>query len=201
MNFVDLTFADWTALLLPLFVALDPVGLLPPYIQLTAKLKPAQKVQFLKGSFLVASLVGLLFIPVGPLVLKALGLITGDLQVAGGLLLIVIALRDIAGAGKLIPKENPKTLGVVPFGVPLLVGPAVLATLLLLLGHFGYLLTAFSLAVNLVAGWLFLSKAGFLLDRLGSNGVRVLSKLAALLLMAYAVMMIRVGVFSFLPHI
>jgi len=120
--------------------------------------------------------------------------------VAGGLLLIVIALRDIAGGGKFIPKENPKSLGVVPFGVPLLVGPAVLATLLLLLGHFGYLLTAFSLAVNLVAGWLFLSKAGFLLDRLGPNGVRVLSKLAALLLMAYAVMMIRVGVFSLLPH-
>ena len=115
-------------------------------------------------------------------------------------MLLAIALRDILGGPKRhLASDDPKALGAVPFGVPLLVGPAVLATLLLTTERFGLYLALLSLAVNLVVAWLILSSAGLWVERLGRTGVLVISKLAALLLAAYAVMMLRTGIFSLLP--
>jgi multiple antibiotic resistance protein len=194
------TIADWTTLLLPMFVAVDPLGILPAYLQMTSHLKPLQKSKFLRGSFLAAGITGLLFAPLGPWLLGALGLLPGDFRVAGGLLLLVIALRDVVSNRKHEHlAEDPKALGAVPFGVPLLVGPAVLTTILLASSRFGLSLAILSLAINLALSWVILSTAGIWVEKLGRPGVLVLSKLSALLLAAYAVMMLRTGIFSFLP--
>ena len=151
---------------------------------------------------MAAGLTGLLFALTGPWLLTAIGLQPGDFRVAGGLLLLVIALRDVLGGPKRhLASDDPKALGAVPFGVPLLVGPAVLATLLLTHERFGLGYALLSLAVNLAAAWIILSSAGAWVARLGRTGVLVISKLAALLLAAYAVMMLRTGIFSLLPHV
>jgi len=197
-----MTVADWTTLLLPMFVAVDPLGILPAYLEMTSRLSVAQKDRFLRGSFMAAAVTGFLFAPLGPWILKALGLVSGDFRVAGGLLLLVIALKGVVGGrrGSELHSEDPKALGAVPFGVPLLVGPAVLATLLLATQHFGLLLALLSLAVNLGISWVILSSAGKWVQRLGGTGVLELSKVSALLLAAYAVMMLRTGIFSFLTQ-
>jgi multiple antibiotic resistance protein len=198
-----MTIADWTTLLLPMFVAVDPLGILPAYIEMTSHLSHKQKDKFLKGSFLAAAVTGFLFAPLGPWLLKALGLVPGDFRVAGGLLLLVIALKGVVGGrrGAELLSEDPKALGAVPFGVPLLVGPAVLATLLLTTQHYGLPLALFSLAVNLALSWVILASAVKWIEKLGRTGVLVLSKLSALLLAAYAVMMLRTGIFSFFPNV
>lgn len=197
-----MTLSEWTTLLLPMFVAVDALGILPAYLQMTGRMASPQRSRFLSGSFLAAGVTGLLFAFLGPWVLAALGLFPGDFRVAGGLLLLVIALRDIVtGHKKEIASDDPKALGAVPFGVPLLVGPAVLTTILLASDRFGLSLALLSLSLNLLAAWLILTTAGMWVAKLGRSGVLVLSKLSALLLAAYAVMMIRTGVFSLLPHL
>ena len=79
-----MSWTDIFGLFLPLFVAVDPLGVLPAFLQMTSHLKEAARRRLVDLSILTATAVGLLFIPLGPMVLNALGLKTGDFQVAGG---------------------------------------------------------------------------------------------------------------------
>lgn len=192
-----MNFTDFLSLFLPLFVAMDPLGILPAFIQITSELSPERRQKMLNLSIVTAGVVGLLFIPLGPLVLGALGLKTGDFQVAGGLLVLVIGLRDVVWDQKMmVMSEASEATGIVPFAIPLLVGPAVLATLILLRSRFSILEIGASLILNLFLAWIIFRKSETLLKWMGVTGSRVISKLAALLLAAYAVMMIRVGISS-----
>lgn len=185
------------SLFLPLFVAMDPLGVLPAFLQMTSELSQTRRKKMVDLSILTAGAVGLLFIPLGPLVLAALGLKTGDFQVAGGLLVLVVALRDVVWDQKMMAmSEASEGTGIVPFGIPLLVGPAVFATLILLRNRFSWLEVAACLVLNLALSWAVFRKSTEWMQWMGLTGTRVISKLAALLLAAYAVMMIRVGITS-----
>lgn len=189
--------STFLGLFLPLFVAMDPLGVFPAFIQLTANLSQARRKKLVDLSILTAGLVGLLFIPFGPWLLELLGLQTGDFQVAGGLLVLVVALRDVVWEQKVIRvNERNDGAGIVPFGIPLLVGPAVFATLVLLRDRFSYLEVSFSFLANLGVAWVVFRRSEVLMKWMGSTGSRVVSKLASLLLAAYAVMMIRSGLQS-----
>src|SRR5437867_3634933 len=125
-----MTWTDLLSLFLPIFVSIDSLGALPAFLQMTSGLTPAQRNRTMDMSVLTAGVVGLLFIPLGSMLLEALGLKTGDFQVAGGLLILVVALREIVLDERMILKKHRGQAGVVPIGIPLLVGPAVLTTLL-----------------------------------------------------------------------
>ena len=85
-------------------------------------------------------------------------------------------------------------MGFVPLGTPLITGPAVLTTSLLMLDTYGMALTLTAVLLNiLLAGIIFLS-SGVLIKILGIAGSRALSKVTSLLLAAIAVMMIRKGI-------
>jgi multiple antibiotic resistance protein len=188
---------DFLGLFLPLFVAVDPLGVLPAFLQMTSGLKEKARRKLVNLAVLTATVVGLLFIPLGPMVLSALGLKTGDFQVAGGVLVLVVALRDVVFDKKMFTGREGDGVGIVPIGIPLLVGPAVFATLILLSNRFEWWLVALALVVNLLFSWIVFRQSVVLLRWMGHTGSRVISKLAALLLAAYAVMMIRVGIQSF----
>lgn len=199
-----MTLTDFLSLFLPLFVAMDPLGVLPAFLQMTSELSAPRRVKMVDLSILTAGVVGLLFIPLGPFILQALGLKTGDFQVAGGLLVLVVALKDVVWEQKMMSMtEASEATGIVPFGIPLLVGPAVFATLILLGDRFSWLEIALGLILNLGLAWVVFRKSATLMRWMGLTGSRVVSKLAALLLAAYAVMMIRVGLSSlrlFIPN-
>jgi len=189
-----MTWTDFLSLFLPLFVAMDPLGILPAFVQMTSNITPKRRQKVLNGSILLAGLVGILFIPLGPRVLLALGLKVGDFQIAGGLLVLVIALRDIVWEEKMFSMEESSddSVGIVPIGIPLLVGPAVLATLILLRHRFFFWEIAGCLLLNLSIAWIIFKNAGYLMQLMGVTGSKAVSKLASLLLSTYAVMMIRV---------
>jgi multiple antibiotic resistance protein len=85
-------------------------------------------------------------------------------------------------------------MGVVPIGVPLIVGPAVLTNILLLVDHFGVVPTIISLVLNLFIVWISLRNAERIVHLVGKGGVIGISKVMALLLAAIAIMMIRIGI-------
>lgn len=192
-----MNFNDFLSLFLPIFVAIDPLGVLPAFIQITSELSDKRRRKMVDQSILTAGLVGLLFIFLGSPLLTALGLRKEDFQVAGGLLVLVVALRDVVWDKKMFTLHGASGgAGIVPFGIPLIVGPAVLATLILLQHRFTDLEISASLALNLLLSWFIFRESSLLMKWMGLAGSRVVSKLAALLLSAYAVMMIRVGITS-----
>jgi len=87
---------------------------------------------------------------------------------------------------------------VVPLGTPLVVGPAVLTTLLILTDQYHIVMVTFSFVVNLLITWLMFAQANRLVRVLGNGGVLALSKVFALLLAAIAVSMIHRGITAFI---
>ena len=188
---------DFVLTFFALFVAMDIVGLLPLYLGLTENLPAEARRRLPWQSTATASLVGVGFLLLGDALFRILGITVGDFQVAGGLLLLVLAVSDLLNAGTVLPQPRPN-LGVVPLGVPLIVGPAVLTTLVVLVQSHGYLPTLAAFAVNILIVFLALRNAGAVSRVLGQAGARAVAKVAALFLAAFGVSLIRRGLPTFL---
>jgi multiple antibiotic resistance protein len=182
---------------IPLFVAVDAIGVLPIFVSLTEGLESKEKNKIIVQSMLTAFLLAVSFILVGKLVFRLLGITIGDFMIAGGALLFCIAIIDLVNPTKQrrMPSEN---LGAVPIGTPLIVGPAVLTTSLVIIPQYGLLPTMLSVIANILfAGLIFSSSLG-LIRVLGEAGTKALSKIMSLLLAAIAVMLMRKGIMMFL---
>ena len=148
-------------------------------------------------SVITATMVALAFLAVGTVILRLLGITVADFMVAGGILLFVISMSDLLTTEKAQRKIDADSLGAVPLGVPLITGPAVLTTSILLMNEHGIVTTAAAIIINiLIAGTVFLLSKP--ISRfLGDSGSKTVSKIASLLLAAIAVMIVRRGVETF----
>ena len=89
-------------------------------------------------------------------------------------------------------------IGVVTLGTPLVVGPAVLTTLLILIDLYSIVIVIVSFIINLAIAWLLFAQANRVVAFLGQGGVRATSKVVGLFLAAIAIKMIRQGVLGIL---
>jgi len=180
---------------IPLFVAIDPIGILPFVVSLTGEMTPQKRSKTIRQSMMAALTLGLVFIAIGKGVLLFLNIRMSDFLVAGGIILLVLAVRYLM-TGKLVefqPTLGDEMIAVVPLGTPLVVGPAVLTTLLLLTDKFHLWIVIVSFVLNLLLAWLVFSQADRMVRILRREGVGAISQIASLLLAAIAVMMIRQG--------
>lgn len=178
---------------IPLFVAIDLFWLLPLFIGMTAEIAEDRKRAIVMQSVFTALGVSIAFVAVGEFIFNVIGITADDFKVAGGILLLVIAVMDIMG-GQERTRGSQEALGVVPIGVPLIVGPAVLTTILVLTEHYGVFATLAGLLLNLALVWVGLLGATKIIRLVGMNGIMALSKIMAILLAAISIMMIRLGV-------
>jgi len=182
----------------PLFVAVDAVGVLPLYMNLTEGVENSRLRKIIVQSVLTALAVGMAFIIFGRSVLRFLNISVADFMIAGGALLFVLSLRDLLSAEKGHGIVDYESVGAVPLGVPLIVGPAVLTSILLLTDQYGIFTTAASTAANVLIAGLIFMLADYIYSFLGKVGTKTVSKVASLLLASIAVMMIRKGVAIFI---
>jgi multiple antibiotic resistance protein len=177
----------------PLFAALNPVSLLPLFAALTRGVPPGMVRRILAQSLATATIVALLFLVGGKALFVALGISVADFMVAGGVVLFVISLRNLQSDDP--PRRAAaESLGAVPLGVPLIVGPATLTTLLLLHDQYGPVATVAALVVNLwLVAWI-LGTATRLERWLGRAGSRAVAKVSELVLAAIAVNIARRGI-------
>ena len=177
---------------IPIFVAIDPIGLVAMFMGLAgnASREHRQREGFI-GIF-TALCVSVGFVFLGKIIFTALGITVADFQVAGGLILLGLAGRELLNISP-ADREATNDFGVVPLGMPLIAGPALLTALLILVDTVGLVFTLFSLVVNLalvaVAFW----NADLVARWMGRQGLRGVSKIVALLLAAIAVSLIRRG--------
>ncbi len=178
---------------IPLFFAMDPIGLVPIFVGLTQGVDPLAKRRIIIQSLFTAAAVAIGFIFLGEAIFKFLGITMGDFMVAGGAILFCLSMLDLTGATKKT-QTKMEDVGAVPIGTPLIVGPAVLTMALMLMGQHGPWPTLAAVLLNIaIVGVLFLF-ADFFIACIGQSGSRALSKVLALLLAAIGVMMIRRGI-------
>jgi multiple antibiotic resistance protein len=182
----------WNAFI-PLFVAFDGVGLLPLFWALVQHLSVEQQRRAAAEAAGTALLVAVAFLPLSSVVFALMGLELADIMVAGGTILIVLCLRELLLPEKL-PEGGYPSPGMVPLGVPLLTGPAVLTTVLLVRDQYGWTVTLLALIANMAVVLVMLRASARLIRRLGREGSQVISKISSLILTAFGVMLIRQGV-------
>lgn len=177
---------------IPVFVAIDPIGLVALFIGLGPSASPQQRRhQAFLGIFTGLG-VAIGFIFLGKIIFSALGITVADFQIAGGLILLILATRELVTFG---PQDRggADEFGIVPLGMPLIAGPALLTALLILIDTVGVVFTLVSLLVNLAIVAVALCNADRFSRRMGKQGLRGISKIIALLLAAIAVSLIRRG--------
>jgi multiple antibiotic resistance protein len=185
---------------IPIFVAIDLFWLLPIFTSYTGDMPRDRRRRVVRQSIATAFGVSVAFTLVGEGIFSLLGISVNDFKVAGGILLLVLAILDLTSAEYKEKLMATETIGVVPIGVPLIVGPALLTTCLVLVDHYGMLPTMVSLFLNLVLVWIAFSGAERIIRFLGSGGIGALSKIMAILLASIAVMMVRLGVEGYLAR-
>jgi len=192
-NSVQMTMDKFLLSFIPIFVAMDAIGVLPMFIGFTEHLKRREKQRIILQSIITAFVIGIVFLFLGRWIFKILGVQVSDFKIAGGAVLLAISLRDILQHERLrkLPSE---TIGAVPIGTPLVVGPAVLTTIIILLDSYGPYITVFSFVVNLMITWITFHYSTDISNFLGKAGSKAFSKIASLLLAAIAVMMMRKGI-------
>src|SRR6266513_3996103 len=177
---------------IPIFVAIDPIGLVAIFIGLATNASHQQQRRQGLIGIITALCIAVGFIFLGELIFNALGITDADFQVAGGLILLGLAGRELLSLGA-ANRDASDEFGIVPLGMPLIAGPALLTALLILVDTVGLVFTLVSLLFNLalvaVAFW----NADWFTRWMGRQGLRGVSKIVALLLAAIAVSLIRRG--------
>jgi len=183
----------------PLFVAVDAIGVLPMFMILTREIEDNKIHRVIYQSVFTAVIVAFVFLIAGRALLNMLGITVADFMIAGGILLFVISINDMITTEKTIRQIDPESLGAVPIGVPLITGPAVLTTSIILLDAHGFLITSTAIIINvIIAGVIFLFSK-YIHGLLGKAGAKTFSKIASLLLASIAVMIVRKGIMTFFP--
>jgi len=180
---------------IPLFIAVDVVAVVLVYLGIGMPAEETAGRRLVLEATMTAAAVGIGFLLVGDAILSFLGVSVGDFQVAGGLLLLVLSVHDLLHPE--LPLRQPGAHpGVVPLGIPMIVGPAVLTTLLTVARTHGYTMTLIAFALNLVIVWAALRWASVIGRVLGEAGSRAISKVFSLVLAAIAVTFVRQGVMA-----
>jgi len=178
---------------IPMFVAVNAIGILPMFISLTEDMPATERRKTIYTSVLIATIVALIFLFLGKAILMVMGITVSDFKVAGGILLVVLSVNS------LLPKESEHhgiytDVGAFPLGTPLITGPAVLTTLLVLSGSHGFIPTIVSLILNMLIVLVIFRGADLLTKVMGKAGMKASAKIAYILLASIAVKMIRNGI-------
>ncbi|MBD2017835.1 MarC family protein [Microcoleus sp. FACHB-53] len=171
------------------FVLVDALGNVPILLVLTKGMEPEQRHNVVDRAMMIATSVLLGFAFAGQWVLKYLDISMGSLRVAGGLLLLLIALRMLEGEMDTPVLEQGRDVAITPLALPLLAGPGTLTTVMLLMSESptAHLSVVIGIVAAMLVSWLIVRLAGQIDAWIGPQGAVIIIKLLGFLLAALAV--------------
>jgi len=182
---------------IPLLAAMNPLGKIPLFVGLTQNATPVRVRQVMRQAVGVSLTIGVVFLFAGRYIFNFLSIRGEDFQIGGGVLLFIIAVADLLNVRRRISRDD-EALGIFPLATPLIAGPALLTTILLMAEHYGSAATLLALVANTALMWGSLKAASWLVARLGRPTLIALSKVMMILLAAIGVMMVRTGLTTYL---
>ena len=183
---------DFILCLIPVFVATDAIGNIPMFAGLTEGLSDHERKRVANMSVLMASIIALAFMFGGKLVFDVMEISQADFRIAGGVLLLVLSTHMLI-VGKTV-NVSMEDVAIFPLASPLIAGPAVLTTTLVLAAKPGnFVPTLISLVLNMWITWIVFRNCHRVEMIITKQGSKAFSKVVEILLAAIAVHMIRVG--------
>jgi multiple antibiotic resistance protein len=184
-----------------LLVIMDPPGSVPVFLSLTGTYTRKARNRSADLAVLTAFTVIVGFALFGQQVLQYLRVTLPALQVAGGLLLLLVALELLMGWGSDHERRDDVNVSMVPLGTPLLAGPGAIAATIVFAKAIHHESQALALAAGIIAVhvvvWLTLRFSTGILRVLGRSGVSLVTRIAGLLLSSIAVQLAADGIKKF----
>src|SRR5580692_265755 len=192
-----------------IFFLVDPFTVIPLFLAVTSDSPPQERRWIARKSALTCAIVLSTFAVAGSLIFKMFGITLPAFKIAGGIILLQIGL-DMLQARQSSTKATPaeaeesvskRDASIIPLGMPMLAGPGAISTVMVLVGeshaiwqhgiiYAAILLTSF-------VSYLVLAGANRVRRYLGDTGIRIMTRLMGLLLVALAVQFVANGLTDF----
>ncbi len=208
-------FALFTKFFISLFALINPVGILPVFISMTADQPTAIANRVNLTASITVAIILWTSLFLGTAILQAFGVSVESFRIAGGILLCSIAMTMVSGKlgeQKLNKEEKNQTaqaaavtanMGVVPLALPLMAGPGAISSTIVWGARYNdwFSLIGFSVAAAIFACccWGLYRSAPFLVRILGQTGINVITRIMGILLMALGIEFIVTGVRNLFP--
>ena len=187
--------------LVTLFVVVNPIGVVPLFLAVAGRESAAARRRIAAQAIIISAVILLVFIAIGQLVLEALGIDLASFRIAGGLVLLVIALRMVLAETETSSDTDAPLRGnvaIFPLAMPFIAGPASIMAVVLLTDNNVYTVwqqaeTAVLLLLVLAFTYACLVGAELVQRLLGRTGASVVSRIMGLILAALAVQSILTG--------
>ncbi|MCD6537010.1 MarC family protein [Candidatus Bathyarchaeota archaeon] len=187
---------DLIKAVISLFIIVDPLGNLPILVSLTENMNREER----KRTFQVATATGIIlllfFALLGEQILILFRISMQSFMIAGGILLLLIAMRMLLTGSWNGGENSQESVGVVPIAIPLLVGPGAITTTILNIRLFGVAITVASVLIVFSIVWLTLRFIDQIHRLLGRSGSLIISRVMALIIAAIAVEYILEGIYG-----
>mgnify|MGYP000057408167 CR=1 FL=1 len=195
-----------------LFVIIDPISLVPLFIALTSREDPAQRRKIALRATALAAIVLIGFIIVGQFLLDSIEISLSAFQIGGGLVLMIIGLKmvfddDTEMEALDLEEGNEKPIlvsdvAVFPLATPLIAGPGAIMAVVLLTDNDKYspldqVTTAVVVLAILSLTYFFLRQSDGVQNWLGRTGTSLVTRILGLLVVAFAIQTMLVGISSF----
>jgi len=178
---------------LMLFVVLDPVGILPYYQAVIARLPEEERPRVLRRALIAALAMLLGFALLGDALFSLLGVTMNDFRVAAGIILMIYAVAAIFEVQIGSPGQG-ESVAIFPLATPLLAGPGSITTVMYIKYVYGLPTAVAATVVNIAVAYPILASSTLLLRLLGRHGALFIDKFMSLILAGFAISIIREGI-------
>jgi multiple antibiotic resistance protein len=199
--------ADFLRILFTVLIVMDPVGIIPQFLSLTAGYGEKDRNSIIGKAVLIAGIVLLVFLLAGKLLLDFFGIMPGAFYISGGILFFLIAFEMIYSrpGNRSIPAESGEASGnpggsvaLFPLAIPLIAGPGLLTVIVMFITNgdnwlYSFCLLLPAILISLFAAFVILRCSTLLLRLLGSTGIFVMEKIMGLVLSGFAVQFVYNG--------
>ncbi|MDH4286797.1 MAG: NAAT family transporter [Gallionella sp.] len=206
-----LDFTEYTKIFISLFAILDPIGIIPIIILFTSEMTASKRAYVGRLASLTVCAILLAALLIGQPLLAFFGISISSFRVAGGILLLLMAIKMLLGSfyktasGKSdnADGEAVSANAVVPLSTPLLAGPGSISAVIVeahkASGFQHYLVMGLEIILLSITVWLTFLIAPWVERRLGKIGIDVFTRLMGLILAAIAVEFIASGMRGLFP--
>lgn len=180
-----------------LFTMVNPVGVVPPYLAMTAGMTRDEARRVARRAVLTGTCILIGFALTGPLIFAFFGISVDSLRVVGGIIFLLLGYRMLTGH---VPRERERTesvedyatdISITPLGIPIVTGPGSIATAILLTtenpGLTHYPVTVLVILVVMLITYVLMASGRRVMSVLGHDGTLVLMRLMGLIIMTIAI--------------
>ena len=190
------------------FVAIDTIGNVPFFLSLTEDIKIRARNQIAIKSTIIAFFILITFAYVGRYLLEAIGVSLDSLKIAGGVILMLLAIdilfekrkrRREKRVEEALDEKSIEEIAVFPIAIPFIAGPSALTTIILLIGNYQNLpelqvFVIFALIAALILGLILMVGASYIIKFVPKQILHATSRVMAFILAALATQFIVDGI-------